>query len=384
MTLRQLLLAAATVLVAALGCDATPEVSTDFVRTDSAGIRIITSGAADRDLAWTFDSVDVLRDSLGAPWLFEGVTGRRVVTDRLGRVYVLVGDPAVLRFGRTGLFERSVGRKGGAPGEMEFPLSLMVQGDSLAVLDMGRGVLVRWGPTLEAINDLPRRGALTGADALAFRSGGVFVQDSSFGEEGIRKQLTADTINGGALAEVTQPRGTFLRGCGFVSIALPPFFTPDLIWAAAGPRVLVNVGPAYDVRLYEGPRLIASVRRTLTPRAPTVDDVRRLFPEGLKLSAPNAPECTFSHDALMTVGLADVMPFVTDLALLSDGTIWVQRSLRDEVPSVVDVFGSDGGYAGTLRGMALPVGRLPNGELLVPVNDEESGGQFLTRFRVTH
>ena len=49
---------------------------------------------------------------------------------------------------------------------------------------------------------------------------------------------------------------------------------------------------------------------------------------------------------------------------------------------VLDVFGSDGAYVGTVRGMQLPVGRQPQGELLVPREDPESGGTVLLRMRV--
>jgi hypothetical protein len=73
---------------------------------------------------------------------------------------------------------------------------------------------------------------------------------------------------------------------------------------------------------------------------------------------------------------------VQGLSLTKDGTMWVQRSLRNE-PPVLDVFGSDGAYAGTVRGFGLPLGLLPNGELLVPQEDEESGGFVITRLRVT-
>ena len=76
------------------------------------------------------------------------------------------------------------------------------------------------------------------------------------------------------------------------------------------------------------------------------------------------------------------MPAVHGLTLLSDGTMWVQRSVRNERPVVLDVFGSDGAYVGTLRGYHLPVGLLPNGELLVPIDDEESGGLVIARMGV--
>ena len=61
--------------------------------------------------------------------------------------------------------------------------------------------------------------------------------------------------------------------------------------------------------------------------------------------------------------------------------MWVQRSLRSE-PPVLDVFDSDGAYAGTLKGFGLPVGLLPNGELLLPREDEESGGSVIVRMQV--
>ena len=353
---------------------------TDVVRTDSAGVRIITSLGDDRELPWRFDTVGIFRDSLGEPWIFEGLGNDRVVTDRLGRTYVLVSDPAVVQFGRDGSYLRSLGRKGGGPGEMEYPTALRVQGDSLAVLDHERNVLVRWGPSLESISDLPLRGALTGAYDLAFRNGGVWVQGAAFGPDGTRNYLSPDTTGGGTLMEVTSPRGTILRACNF-AISLPPLFGPELHWATVGPRLIATSGPEYDLRLFEGPRPLASIRRDLSTRAPTVDDIGRLYPEGFRLTAPGGPSCTFPNDLIASAGLADAMPFVFGLTILSDGTVWVQRSLRSE-PPVLDVFGPDGAYVGTVRGLALPVGLLPNGELLVPVEDEESGGQHLVRFTV--
>ena len=44
-------------------CGGAAETSSDVVRTDSAGVRLITSGARDTVLPWTFKEIDVLRDS---------------------------------------------------------------------------------------------------------------------------------------------------------------------------------------------------------------------------------------------------------------------------------------------------------------------------------
>lgn len=350
------------------------------VRTDSAGVRIVTSTGPDTTLPWRLEPVDVFRDSLGEPWLFTAVSPQMVITDRAGRTYVLEREPAIRRFGRDGAYELSFGRKGGAPGEMEFPQSMMQHGDSVAVFDGGREVIVRWGSDLEPINDIQLRDAFQGVRRAAFRAGGAWVERYSYDSLSRRTELFADTGATEALfvlADSSRPK--MLQACGGrIGFAMPTWFAPELNWAASGPRMLANLGPGYDLRLYEGQRLIASVRRDLPSRAPVVADFTSMFPEGLKLGGCVVP----LEDLMQNVGLAEVMPFVHGLALLSDGTIWVQRSVRRAKPPVLDVFASDGAYVGTLSGFYLPVGLLPNGELLVPQDDEESGGLVISRMRV--
>lgn len=370
---------------AAAACTGDPASDPTVVRADSAGVRLITSTGADTVLPWRFEPVDVLKDSLGEPWLFTVVTPEMVLTDRAGRTYVLEREPAVRRFGRDGTYERSFGRKGGAPGEMEFPIALTQQGDSVVVFDGGRDVMVRWGPELDPINDLPLRNGFANARRVAFRTGGAWVERYDFDSTGRRNRLFADTNASEALftlADSSRPK--MMQACGGrIGFAMPAFFAPQLQWATSGPRMLANLGPGYDLRLYEGPRLLASIRRDLPMRAPIEDDLRRVYPEGLKFGFGGGG-CTVPLDEVMqNVGLAAEMPFVHGLALLSDGTMWVQRSVRNEKPPVLDVFGSDGAYAGTVTGFYLPVGLLPNGELLVPRDDEESGGLVIQRMRVT-
>lgn len=372
-------------LLLALGACARGEVATsDVVRADSAGVRIVTSTASDRELAWRLEEIDVFRDTLGEPWIFESLTPQRAVTDRAGRTYVLTREPSIARFGRDGRYERSFGRKGGAPGEMQFAVALLVQGDSLAVLDPVRGALVRFDPELQPIADIPLRDRLADVSAIAFRQGGLWVQRSTFAGGRTALALFSDTLATVPMLSVLQPPTAGVAGCGGrLRISLPPLFAPEIIWVAERGRLLANVGPRYELLLYEGPRLLASVRRDLPMRAPTEDDVRRLYPEGLRVATASIGNCVFETAALIKApGLAAEFPHVHGLAFLSDGTIWVQRTLRDETPSVLDVFGSDGAYVGTVRGLRLPLALLPNGELLVPREDEDSGGQLLVRMRV--
>lgn len=375
------LIAAATTLSA---CRAEAPSSGDVLRADSAGVRIITSLGADTALAWRFDTVGVLTDSLGEPWLFTGLSPQMVLTDRAGRTYVLDREPAIRRFGRTGQYERSVGRKGGAPGEMQFPTALLQQGDSIAAVDFERGGLVRWGSDFEPINDLRFRGALEGAEAVRFRVGGAWVLRESFDSlGGTVSALYGDTLDATPLLRVVRASPQMLSACGgAMRLQLPRFFSPEITWTTSGARMLANAGPGYALQLFEGPRLIASVRRSLEPRIVVQEDLSTLFPEGIKLQGGSVTCTVPLSEVLASVGVAERMPLVQGLALLSDGTMWVQRSLRNE-PPVLDIFGSDGAYAGTLRGFGLPLGLLPNGELLVPQEDEDSGGFVITRLRVS-
>ncbi len=378
---RSLLALGALCVLTACGAEAPSDAT--VTRTDSAGVKIIVNSRPDTTLSWTLTEVDVLRDSVGEPWLFTRVAPSRVLTDRAGRTYVLDTDQTVRRFARDGRYERSFGRKGGAPGEMEFAISLMQQGDSLAVYDAGRQVLVRWGPELDPINDIALRDAFEGVQKVAFRVGGVWVEKATFDSTGQTTALYGDTLSGAPLMRVQHGKPQQLRACGGqVGLMLPSFFSPEIHWKTAGARVLANLGPAYDLRLYEGQRLIASVRRDLPPQKPTLDDLARLYPEGLKLQAGPRLACTIPLSELQEqIGVAEWMPFVHGVALLSDGTMWVQRSLPEE-PPVLDVFGSDGAYAGSVSGFGLPLGLLPNGELLVSREDPDSGGMVVVRMAV--
>lgn len=371
-------------LMALAACARTDAAATDVVRADSSGVRIITSGAEDVALDWTFEDVDVLRDSVGEPWLFTLVYPRGVMTDRIGRTFVLLTqDPSIVRFGRDGRYEHSIGRRGSGPGEMQFPLSLGAKADTLVVLDLAKRSLVRWGSTFDALPDQRLGDAMARAEAVAFRFGGFWFSSRTYADSAVTLQLMGDTVSA-PLHQVVVPNGGPVQmKCATVSQSTP-MFAPDLLWAAEGARIVVNATAAYELWLHEGSRTIASIRRPLPLRAPTLEDAKLLWPEGHKMSFGGArPPCiTPTEDLMKIFDIAPVMPLMSEVNLLSDGTIWVKRSW-DEAPPVLDVFNADGTYAGTVRGMRMPVGLLPNGELLVPREDEMSGGFVIVRTKVT-
>lgn len=371
--------------VAILGaCSSPSSEPADVVRTDSAGVRIVSSGAEDRDLPWRFDSVDVLRDSAGDPFIFTAIQRHRVLVDRAGRTYVLTHDPSFVRFGLDGKFDRTIGRKGTGPGEFQFPIAIASQGDTLVVKDGARRVLVRYSSSLDPVADRRLEGAFARVGIIEFRAGGFWFSQQFLDEREQGIELRADTVGGPPLHRIASPPGKPVK---FTCIGMPyaqPLFSPTILWAAQGPRIIVNEQPDYALWLYEGSRAVASVRRPLTAREPTVDDVRALYPEGFEIRfGGERADCRVPIEELIArQGLAPSVPLVTDVQLLFDGTIWAQRTPAEAPVTVLDVFGPDGAYVGTTRALKMPVGRYPNGDLLVPRDDAESGGVLLMRVKI--
>ena len=314
---------AVLVAVLAVACGGAEPADPTVVRADSAGVRLITSGPADRALAWTFTEIGPLSDADGNPWVFDAVSPVRVLTDRGGRTYVIGGDTAVLRFGRDGRLDRVLGAAGRGPGGFLRPVRIAAQADTLVVTDLGKGALVRFGPTLDPVEDRPLDGALATAEWHAYRAGGLWLVQGSGGEERVyRSVLRADTLSGAPLLEAEDA---------------------TIVAHAEGPRVVAHRPSTYEVRLFEGPRLLAMVRRPVDPAAVAI----------------------------------------TRLALQKDGTLWVERTVPGVVEaSRLDVFGPDGVYVGTLEGRGVPVGLLPNGEVLFVRARADGPGVVIVRTNI--
>lgn len=372
-------------MVGVMACGGGEAAADGVLRSDSAGVAIVTSPAEDRALAWRMTRVDVLRDSAGEPWYFTRVHPRGVAVRGDGDVFVLDGtEPAVERFSRGGAYRGAFGRRGGGPGEYQLPVGLMFVGDTLYVRDLVKRAYARFLPDGTPLADFRLSEAIGFVGELRFHPEGVWfnasIPDSTHQVTG----FYADTMRSQALHRVAVPRGRALQFACVGMSSSTPMFSPALVWSSDGDRAAVHAQPGYEIWVYRNARLEMSIRRSVASRAPTIDDAKMLYPEGWKVSFGGAaPDCVVPvEDVVEQQGIAAVLPQVQDLLVLPDGRMLVRRSLAAAAEPVLDVFEADGAYAGTLRGTRMPVGMLPTGELLVPEPDEETGGTVVAIYRV--
>lgn len=368
--------------LALAGCTAAGRDGDDITRADSAGVEIVSSAGADTPLPWTFTEVDLLRDSVGEPYLFTNINSHGVLVDSAGRTVLLSGR-SLVRFDADGAYEMTVGRKGGGPGEMELPSYLVMHADTFLVHDLMKQAFVRWDASLGAIGDRRLDGALQGVEHVEFYDGGMWIEKDVRDDSLTYTVLLADTLGSAALHRVSVPNnGAADFGCIRFS-GMPPLFSPDLVWSSRGPRVAVSTGPAFEIWIRDGSRPVMSIRRGVPTRAPTVADAELLHPGGMKVLFPTG-ECLVPVDDIVEkLKMAETFPAIHDMRLLADGSLWVQRTIRRAANPVLDIFDPTGAYVGTVHDRQLPVGMLPNGDLLIPREDEDTGGTFLARVKVT-
>ena len=135
--------------------------------------------------------------------------------------------------------------------------------------------------------------------------------------------------------------------CG-MNLTLPTLFAPRIRWARRGSRIAVTTGAAYVVELYEGGRLVRSVRRPVEPRPITASDARSVLRDQAT-GGPLAPCNISAADRIEKHGYAPELQIVRAVALAPDGSLWVGRSGElDGSPGPIDVFDASGEYAGSL------------------------------------
>jgi hypothetical protein len=354
------------------GCGAAPSLPL-VERADSAGVTLVTNHGEDRALDWRFEQLFSLGGADDGDESFHNVGRGAVAAGRDGLLYVLDrGNHRVVVFDDRGRHVRTMSRRGGGPGELQWPQWIAVEpsGD-LAITDIGHQGLVRMtsaGEPLEhrMVEDWRGGGVAPFGD-------GLVVQVDAVADGAASHELRA-LDDGGARAVTASPANPTRPvdfGCVRVS-AMPRLFAPSLAWSAGGGRVAAAATAAYDIELHEPSGLVARVRRGLPPRPATRELAIQEVGEEFRVGFGTGGGCSVEPAKVVDErGVADVVPAIRRVALAPDGTLWVLRFVVRGDPAPIDIFAADGEYLGTLPPETpFPDAFFPDGRVVAMEKDD--------------
>lgn len=353
-------------------------------RSDSAGILVVTSAQVnDRVVSLPTPADSFFTDDTGAPFIFTSIGATVARTTPEGITFVVSSEGATIYvFDESGRYRRNIGRRGDGPGEMRLPFSVRIFHDTIVVYDPMRLALLRWADGGQQL--LPQfnvEDSDQGTTPFAFRQDKLLaLRHSVAGDSSVASlSWSADSTS---LLEFRYPVGVVLPlPCIPIPMRRRPLLSPTVHESSYDRRVVVSGDAEYVVWVLEDDVVTMSVRRSISPRPVDRRSIELAAGPGLRASLGGS-RCSISPtDLAELVGAASVVPAIHGLSLTSDMSLWVKRTLPRERPSLVDQFDETGAYVRTLRNAELPIGVLPDGRLLIPVEDEDSGGMVVALVR---
>lgn len=326
------------------------------VVSDSSGVRIITTGPQDFNLAWAFVPEDTLGGKGRGEESFYTVTRATIAVGDRG---IYVWDPAahvVRAFDRNGRYRWSAGREGGGPGEIRFGNSIAVdEEDRTYVYDGAKEALVVFGPLGKALPEVPFPVAPIRAWRRHFDvhpHGFVFWRREPYlGRDQRQTQLLwtewADTL---VLVSTWVPlsRTARLTGCP-LRLTMPVLGAPRFHWDRVDRRVAVNTVADYVINVFDSGVLTLSIRRDIPANIFTEDTALEAYSSRAG-TGPIGGMCQMSPaEMLRKFGHADKHQVLDGITVGPDGSVWALRGGgKPGAPGRIDVFDRDGAYVGTL------------------------------------
>ncbi len=383
------LLAVALASVLSAGCADGARNASRSDTTDSLGVAIVRGPAADTPLAWTFAEIGRIGGADTGVQSFDYVAPYSVATDGAAHIAVLEASHSnqIHVFDSSGTWIRTVGRRGGGPGEMQYPQGIDADRDGgLSISDDAKQALLSWdraGVLRPERTLITARGRTWGT--VRQRGDTLYVPlilkgDTLVDVRRLERWTSRDTM---VIDSTVSPQPKMVRfKC--VGLALPPLFSSEIAWTVDGDRVFSTRQSAYVVDISHNGRRERSVRRDVVPVAAKTTDAAKLYPEGLKIRFGSDGECvTPSAEVGEKVGVAPTLPVIRAMAVAPDGTLWVERyTFEDETPRT-DVFDRDGHYLGTANGRSLPLGFLGPDVVLFPIKNHDDGTAVIGIYRIT-
>ncbi len=351
-------------------------------RSDSAGIEIVHHPLQVDRMRELAVSDSALLDETGAPYIFNSVPVWSARVDQRGMTFV--ADPqaaTILSFSGDGKFVARIGRRGNGPGELRTPLSVVTSGDTLSVYDPMRLATLRWTEQgRRFLSEIPVAASDQGALALRVDASGVVA---------LRRTVVGDSTRVEVGMHDAPPLVGFTEPTPPV-LSLPCIPIPQRRWRLLAPQVhvhsaerrIVANGGDYVVYIIRDGGIERIIRREVPVRDANRRAIALAAGRGIR-ARMGATECSLSPAELAdAVGVATTVPAVHGVALMSDGSLWVKRTLPGETPGLLDYFAPSGEYVMTVKASHLPIGILPDARILFPIADEESGGVIVVFARI--
>jgi hypothetical protein len=359
------------VLLAAFVCTACAgDTAHHTIRSDSAGVSILTYDGPDRPLDWAFEPFDTIGGEDSGPGSFYRMRAGLVDVDARGWLYVLDPSGSTLNaFDQTGVPRWTAGREGGGPGEMLSPLSISVVGGDILVYDPQKRALLRWDTAGTHIDEIPfgYQQVVNGVRVVRRHGDGLAVL--------ARERYTGSDVRNVRLLHVEGDDTTTLfsapldlsrtasyPACG-MSLTLPVLFAPRVHWSGNTHEFVLVRSAHYAIDVFSDTAGRRSIRRTIEPEPVTEERALEALGNGVE-GGPLAPCRIDAAAQLQNHGYAPFVQLLRDVAHGPGGRLWVQRRVTGDTASVIDVFDADGLYAGSLPpGTPLPVVFLPDGRV---------------------
>lgn len=358
-----------------------------YTTTDSAGVQIVENRAADDSLPWRFERMAQIGGADSGVQAFDQVGWYNVATDGRGQIAVFDRDNGnrVQVFDSLGRHLRSLGARGGGPGEVEYADAVSMDAvGNVSVYDRSKAAIVRWaadGAVLPELRGFDARGSIWGKALV--RDDTVYTAlsraDSARSVRIVERWSMRDTVPLDSLVSTRAPMVRF--SC--VGLAIPPLLSSELAYAVSDSGLAITAQSQYVVDVYRDGRRVRSVRRAMTPVPATIEDASKLFPEGMRVRFGGPKECVVPARELgEKLGMAPTIPLVRNMAWSPDGSLWVERYTFEGDPPQTDVFDARGGYVGTAYGRSLPLGFLGPDVVLFAEPNADDGSSRVGVFRI--
>jgi len=353
----------------------------------ATGQQSIVLPADDRPLSVSLEDVFRIGQAEGEAWQ-EFARVDDLAFDDSGNLYVLdLASTHVVVVTPQGAHLRTLGKRGGGPGEFRIPSWIEWNNGSLVVGDAAASMLTRFGPNgqlagTQPLTDVPP----LSRSVVSYRDGGIAFY-RSFGSRttGTVPIYDGDVVTGRTrvLFEVPDPGSPQASwsttssspsggGTNVVRLTRPPVFTPDVRLAGARDTLFVVSGVEYRIDVVR-PAGTVQLTRAIPPRPvreadrdaardrtrKTIENRGGASIGGFTIQKPSREEV---NNAIARIEFAEQLPAIVAVRADREGRIWVQR--QGEVAygeGPIDLISLSGAYLGTLPAMKLPLAFGPDG-----------------------